>query len=82
LAELEFELRALHLVGILYCLSHTSSPFWSGYFRKRADFCPCWPGPPKLGRQACTATASFILSRWCLANFFAWSDLKPWSSQA
>jgi hypothetical protein len=30
---LEFELRALHLAKqVLYCLSHTSSPFCSGNF--------------------------------------------------
>jgi hypothetical protein len=35
LAVLEFELRVLHLLGKLFCLSHSANPFSVGHFQGR-----------------------------------------------
>jgi hypothetical protein len=46
LVGLGFELRASGLAKqAFYCLSHTSSPFYSGYFGGRVSqiVCPGWP---------------------------------------
>jgi hypothetical protein len=63
---------------LLYRLSHTSSPFSSGYFGERVSLF-AQPGPdynlfilsfPQLlERQVHTTRHTFFLLRWSLANF-------------
>jgi hypothetical protein len=78
---------------MLYCLSHASSPFCSGYFGNRVSLgaqaglnldLSTLSFLPQLEWRACTIMPSFFPLRWCLRNFFslAWVGLEPPSFQS
>jgi hypothetical protein len=87
---LGFELRVLHL---LYHLSHTSSPFCSGYFGDRVlcsaqaflELQSYFSFPPWQGWQACTTKPSFFFfiqmeshKHFCLG--WPWMAILPISA--
>jgi hypothetical protein len=87
---LEFEVRTFVLARqVVYCLSHTSSPFWSAYFEVMVSLFaqagqnrdPPVVLPTVAGvTDVCYCTQLLSTEMEDLRTFFSWAGLKPKSS--
>jgi hypothetical protein len=70
LVELGFVLRTSCLQKLLYCLSHTASPFCSGYFGDTVSWSIClgWLWTTVLPISAFQAPRITGLSHWCMVS--------------